>query len=1050
MAGLNVDSGVLAEYLGFLDRLEGDTLFGWLCRSGSPEPLAFEVVTDAGVVIAEGTADQFREDLLQAKIGEGRHGFSVQIAAKDLQDTILHLRVKGEDFAVPGAELALSDSSLQVGEAVTRSDRLDPAFRDNLSNSQSDAARQSTDVKRQFRGHLDRLEHGMAFGWIWEVGTEDPVTFAVISEDGQVVAEGVADEFREDLLQAGIGNGKHSFRAPVALGFFNGQKRSLRLQVAELGNYIPDVELSIDTAQESFRAELQYLGVEGYSLQGKFRLIGSLQPDSLVIFVSIDSGNHESWTALRSEGQKDCYHFAFPVAAGFFDGQPHTFHVVLDGEQQALGIGVEVLQPVVTPWQYLVTEGEYLSTLSTLPQTAAYRYESLQRQMKHRPGAMSIVSEAHDQVVLGYEFKRKEFKPLVLPGVSHPTVSVVIAAYENFALTYHCVASLVLAHNHCEFEVIIVDDASSEETLALYKLFENVRVLHNSQNLGFLLSCNKGAAAARGEYVFILNNDTEVTSGFLDEAWRLFQENEAAGLVGSKLLYPNGRLQEAGGIVWQDGRPWNLGRDANPHVPEYNYDREVDYVSGAALMIPRVLWHEVGGFSEEFAPAYYEDTDLAFKIRALGKRVMYAANSVVIHFEGMSNGRSTDTGVKRFQNVNAPKFRKKWRQSYVNNGVAARENVWRNQDRGISYRALMIDYATPRPDIDAGGYAAIQEIKVLQALGFKVTFVAENHAYFGRYTRDLQRLGVECLYAPFYHSVDQVLQDRGEQFDLVYVMRYHIAERFMRVIQQYSRAKVLFNNADLHFLREMRAALKQKTSDVSKVLETRERELAVMRQVDAVLCYNEVEHAVVVSHGHMRDNLFICPWVVSEQHDVPGFSEREGLAFLGGFVHPPNREAIDFFVTEVMPLLQKRLPKVRLHIYGSNMPDDLVAGSVENVVVEGFVENLDDVYRRHRVFVSPLLSGAGIKGKVLNALSYGIPSVLSPISVEGTGIAHGVHALIAQSPQEWLEAIARLYANEKMWSALSHNSLHLARSKYSFDHAKNEFAKVLEYLELYT
>ena len=462
-------------------------------------------------------------------------------------------------------------------------------------------------------------------------------------------------------------------------------------------------------------------------------------------------------------------------------------------------------------------------------------------------------------------------------------------------------------------------------------------------------------------------------------------------------------------------------------------------------MLPKVLWDQVDGLSDEFAPCYYEDTDLAFKIRSIGYRTVYCPQAEVIHFEGMSHGTDTSKGLKRYQNVNAPKFAAKWSEAFAHNGRVGHE-LWRHKDRQIRFRALVIDYATPEPDKNAGAYAAIQEMRLLQAHGFKLTFIPENIAHFGRYTIELQERGIECIFAPFYLSVEDFIEQCGHQFDLVFITRYAVAERYVDKIREHSQAKILFNNADLHFLRELREHLRKGGTELSKPLETRDRELGLMQKVDAILSYNELEHGVITSHILRDENIFKCPWVIEAKGHKTPFESRIGIAFLGGYRHTPNVEAVDFFVTKVMPLLRIHNKDICLHIYGSHPPEHFKDFEGDDIILEGFVESLDDIFESCRLFVVPLLSGAGIKGKVLDAMSYGMPSVLSPIAAEATGLSHGINTLIADTPEEWVEAILTLYHDAQQWQLFSDNSLTLAKHNYSFEVGYKLMGKALNYL----
>src|SRR6266542_4216899 len=204
---------------------------------------------------------------------------------------------------------------------------------------------------------------------------------------------------------------------------------------------------------------------------------------------------------------------------------------------------------------------------------------------------------------------------LHFPAHEQVEVSVIIPVFNQLQFTHACLASLQTAQERARFEVIIVDDCSTDKTTEVVAQIHGVVYLRNETNSGFIVSCNRGAAKARGKYLLFLNNDTTVKDGWLSALMNTFAEEPQAGAVGSKLVYPDGRLQEAGGIIWQDASGWNYGKFDDPQKPEYNYLRDVDYCSAAALMIPKALFLSVGGFDERYAPAYYEDTDLSFKTR---------------------------------------------------------------------------------------------------------------------------------------------------------------------------------------------------------------------------------------------------------------------------------------------------------------------------------------------------------------------------------------------------------------------------------------------------
>src|SRR5690606_34089641 len=192
--------------------------------------------------------------------------------------------------------------------------------------------------------------------------------------------------------------------------------------------------------------------------------------------------------------------------------------------------------------------------------------------------------------------------PAALATSDAPLASIVIPVHGQLDHTLLCLRALAAWPPRAPFEVILVDDGSPDDSGAVLPAIEGLRYLRREQNGGFIAACNDGAALARGEYLVFLNNDTVPQPGWLDALLETFAGHPGAGLVGAQLLYPDGRLQEAGGVVFDDGSGWNYGRHQSPADPRYAYLREADYASGAAIAIPRALFAKVGGFDARYAP----------------------------------------------------------------------------------------------------------------------------------------------------------------------------------------------------------------------------------------------------------------------------------------------------------------------------------------------------------------------------------------------------------------------------------------------------------------
>lgn len=683
-----------------------------------------------------------------------------------------------------------------------------------------------------------------------------------------------------------------------------------------------------------------------------------------------------------------------------------------------------------------------------LPHTAPqmrHRYAAMRAQMKRAETgdppdwaqlthALQTLEGGHANVTL---------VPLHFPPVDSPEVSIIIPARDRIERTYACLCALALCPNKTPFEVIVVDDGSSDETRHLEAIVSGIEVLHLDSPQHVIRACNQGATLARGDYLLFLNNDTEVTPGWVDALRAGFDQFDDVGATGARLIGPDGRLMDGGGIVWADGRPGKYLRGGNPYDPRVSYARQTDYLSGAALMVSRAAWDQIGGFSPYLEPMCYEDIDLAFKLRGAGFATYYVPAATVYHRQGSSDQGGSDD-MKRHQSRNAPRFRQRWCE-VLRHHVPPGTNPDLAKDRGEGARVLFIDETTPRPDMDAGSYAADQEMRLIRSLGHKVSFLPRNMAYLGAYTEALQDHGIEVIHSPFFPDPTAFLTARGGEFDLVYVTRHQVAQQMIPLIRQHApQARVIFQNADLHFLREFRAArVEQDATLFQQARRTQDQETRVMAQADLILSYNAAEHPLIETATGGRVPVMTCPWVVDLAPDPPGPEHRIGLSFLGGFQHHPNGQAMHWFADHVMPHLAQDWPGLALHIYGSRMGDDIRALAGRAIHPRGRVEDIRAAFDPHRIFIAPLQSGAGIKGKVLAAMAHGIPCILSPIAAEGIGLRHDLDCLIAQNPDEWCHQIDRLMRDDDLWLSLRDAARDYLDQAFGRDQGRNRMAAIL-------
>ena len=670
-----------------------------------------------------------------------------------------------------------------------------------------------------------------------------------------------------------------------------------------------------------------------------------------------------------------------------------------------------------------------------------YRLMSIFHPIKY----FKLTHSEHGRNLIEGEFKigdlYREKGKINFPYAENPKVSIIIPVYNQVHYTYACLVSILENTGEFDYEIIIADDVSTDATKEIDKFVTGLVIARNESNQGFLKNCNNAAKKARGEYIFFLNNDTTVQKDWLPPLIRLLESDKSIGMVGSKLIYPDGRLQEAGGIIWSDGSGWNYGRCDDPNKPEYNYVRDVDYISGAAIMLSRKLWEDIGGFDERYAPAYCEDSDLAFEVRKRGLRVVYQPLSVVTHFEGVSNGTDVNgTGLKRYQVENNKKLQEKWseefKNQYDNVGVP---NAFRARERSRGKKVILfVDHYVPTFDKDAGSKTTFQYIKMFIERGYVVKFLPDNFAKSEPYTSILEQMGVEVLYGnEMRTNIFEWIENNQANIDIAYLNRPHIATKYIDFIKEKTDIKVIYYGHDLHFLRERREY--ELTGDVERKNASaywKSMELDLMRKARISYYPSNVEVDYIHTFDKKINAKAITAYVFEKFGNIDYNPDiREGVLFVGGFSHPPNADALKYFLDNMWDEIYAQI-KAPFYIVGSNATDEIKAlhNEAKGIIFKGFVseEELKELYEKVRLVVVPLRYGAGVKGKVIEALYYNDPVITTSVGAEGIDNSYN-QMLVADEPGDFVEKCVNLYNDKEALKAMSKAADDYVRNKHSIE-----------------
>jgi len=635
----------------------------------------------------------------------------------------------------------------------------------------------------------------------------------------------------------------------------------------------------------------------------------------------------------------------------------------------------------------------------------------------------------------------ESFYNFTYPNYDFPKISIIIPVYSNLQLTLNCLESIYRNLPDVSFELLIIDDSLSAD-FSLLELNSSIRYVKNIANIGFLESCNKASRLARGEYLYFLNNDTFVTKGWLDELYDTFLNFSDVGIVGSKLVYPDGKLQEAGCILWSNGTAWNYGRNKSPYDLEFDFLRQVDYCSGASILVRKNLFIKVGGFDPRFKPAYFEDLDLSLSFLSLGFKTLYQPLSEVFHIESASHD---STKKNQLIHKNRVIFFRKWNSLLKNYPAPGSNEVFcanKFQDKKI----LFIDTDFPNCENDAGSVTTYNLLRFFVRRDYQVSFFSSEGSNNYSLFRSLNRMGVKTINSKF-NNLSSYLRSTKNNYSHFFILRPLNFEKYFSIVKNFFPvSRVIYHAIDLHFLREERALALQKSFISSNAI--KDIELNCFLKADLAIVHSDVEKLKVLENkkcSHLK-NIFVHPLIINVAKSKNSFEDRSGLGFIGNFSHKPNLDAVEYFVKQIFPSVLKKNSEIVLYIAGSNMPLSMHNFASKNIVVLGFVSDLDEFFDRIKINIAPLRFGAGIKGKIGISLGYGVPTITTYIGSEGMNLKNGLSVIEANSEKDFSDKICEVYSNKALWSKISvYGRMHYEKN-YSIRASELKLEKILKNL----
>ena len=615
------------------------------------------------------------------------------------------------------------------------------------------------------------------------------------------------------------------------------------------------------------------------------------------------------------------------------------------------------------------------------------------------------------------------------PQHEDPATSIILILYNRAELTLQCFNSILNNHKG-PYEVVIVNNASTDETGALLRRVRGAHIVENETNLHYLLACNQAARLARGRNLLLLNNDAQLLNDGIAAATETLDSSDDIGAVGGRVILPDVTLQEAGSHIWRDGSCAGYGRGGSPFAPEYMFRRDVDYCSAVFLLTRRDLFLEGGGFDEAFAPAYYEDTDYCVRLWKRGKRVVYDPRVSVLHYEFASSGsqRSALDLQSRHRQVFVEKHGE-WLRAQPpfspDDALRAREHT-----RPRRKRILYLDDRVPHVRLGSGFPRSNRILSELVGMGHFVTCYPlnlPNEEWAGVYS-DIPR-EVEVILGRGLLELEEFLAERAGYYELVYVSRPHNMAALKPLLERHPQllagAKVVYDSEAIFSLREVeRLRLNGRAISEREMEERVCEELRLAEDCSAVISVSEAEAREFARRGFA--NVHTLGHAVCARLTPKDFEERRDILFVGAIHEPdsPNADSVAWFSKRVLPLIQKALGNdVKLLVAGHASRDFFAGLNNGRISVLGRVDDLTELYDRARLFVVPTRFSAGLPYKAHEAAAHGLPMVATTPIGKQLGWKHDEELLLADDAEAFAAACVSLYSDRRLWLRLRQNAL---------------------------
>jgi GT2 family glycosyltransferase/glycosyltransferase involved in cell wall biosynthesis len=607
---------------------------------------------------------------------------------------------------------------------------------------------------------------------------------------------------------------------------------------------------------------------------------------------------------------------------------------------------------------------------------------------------------------------------LKFPEDEKPQLSIVLVFYQQAHLSYLCLQSL-LEFADVSYELIIVDNNSTDETAALLDKIDNTTIIRNVDNLGFVKAVNQAAEVAAGEYILLLNNDALIEKSTLSNALQVIESDESIGAVGAKIKLLDDSTQEAGSIIFSDGACLGYGRGKPTDSYEFMFQRDVDYCSGAFLLFRNSSFKALGGFDLDYAPAYYEESDFCIRLQEKGLRIVYVPTCQITHYEFASSGgiQAAKKLQAEHQQLLCAKHADFLEERLMNDG----SNILRARTRNNFPNILVIDDRVPHPSLGAGYPRCSNLLFELSKMDLNISFyplLFPQEKWDDVYKTVPNT--IEVILESGLQELQSFLEARKDFYQHVVVSRVHNMEFFNHCLSLnpdlLGDAKIIYDaeavSAPREILRMEFLGEAMSAKDQAKLID---KELQQSKLAGKIVAVSNNEAEIFKRHGY--SDTVVIGHTIASKPGSNGFMQRSGLLFVGALRDEgsPNVDSLLWFLINVFPILEQAIPNIKLNVVGDNSAPSLATIGKDNINFTGRIDSIEEIYNISRVFIAPTRFAAGIPHKIHEAAARGLPSVTTPLLAQQLGWKDSKELLVGDTPEGYAAQCIKLYQDEKLW-----------------------------------